>query len=83
MGLNWLDDAPKTVTRIMSITKADSHPLDTKKDIIKGRRTKIGIKSAQPMVETVIANRDIEMEITSILTDSTRSIPTTAVEIRH
>ena len=36
-----------------------------------------------PLIETVIANGDIEMEITSILTDSARSIPTTAVEIRH
>ena len=83
MGLNWLDHAPKTVTRIMSITKADSHPLDTKKYIIIGRRTKKGANEQTPMVETLIANRDIEMEITSILTDSTRSIPTTAVEIRH
>ena len=52
MGLNWLDDAPKTVTRIKSITKADSHLLDTKKDIIKRRRTKIGIKS----VDTSLRN---------------------------
>ena len=35
-----------------------------------------------PIVETVIANIDIEMEITSILTDSTQNKSVTAVGIR-
>ena len=74
MGLNWLDDAPESVTRINSKTKADPQPINTKKDIIKGGRTKKKVNHQTPMVENVIADRDIEMEITSILSDSTRNI---------
>ena len=75
MGLNWLDDAPETVTRINSKTKADPQPINTKKDIIKCRCPTRKAYHQTPMVETVIAN----MEITGILTHSTRNEPATAV----
>ena len=83
MGLNWLDDAPESVTRINSKTKADPQPINTKKDIIKGRCTKKKANQQTLLLETVIANIDIEMKITRILTHSTRNVPATAVEIRH
>ena len=71
---NRRKDAPETVTRINSTTKADPQSINTKKDIIKGGRTKKKVNHQTPMVENVIADRDIEMEITSILSDSTRNI---------
>ena len=79
------EKSPKrcTCTRIKSKTKADPQSIDAKKYIIKGRRTKKGANQQTPTVETLVANIDIEMEITSNLTEYARNIPATAVEIRH